>query len=203
MTVGNIYSLQHLRIPTTKGFVSLILEKLWRTRKMPKMVEQVICKHPPEEGITWRLLVCACSIAPLCSIAHSCPTLCDPTDCSLPDSSVCRILQARKMEWVAISYFMGSFQPRDRTLVSCVSLLGRWILYPWCHLANSEPDRNNKLSHTEIFSCMANGTRELEEERAVALLCIWQLSPDFLLKKKKHQWKRMPDQVSSYFWLFG
>ena len=36
-------------------------------------------------------------------IAQSCPTLCDPMDCSPPDSSVHGILQARALEWVAIS----------------------------------------------------------------------------------------------------
>ena len=33
-----------------------------------------------------------------------CPTLCDPTDRSPPGSSVCGILQARTLEWVAISF---------------------------------------------------------------------------------------------------
>ena len=35
---------------------------------------------------------------------QSCLTLCDPIDCSWPDSSVQRILQARILEWVAISF---------------------------------------------------------------------------------------------------
>ena len=35
-------------------------------------------------------------------VAQSCPTLCDPVDCSLPGSSVHGILQARILEWVAI-----------------------------------------------------------------------------------------------------
>ena len=34
---------------------------------------------------------------------QSCPTLCDPIDGSLPDSSVPGILKARILEWVAIS----------------------------------------------------------------------------------------------------
>ena len=34
-------------------------------------------------------------------VAQLCPALCDPMDCSLPDSSVCGILQARILEWVA------------------------------------------------------------------------------------------------------
>ena len=38
-------------------------------------------------------------------VAQSCPTLCDPMDCSPPDSSVHVIFQARILEWVAISYF--------------------------------------------------------------------------------------------------
>ena len=37
-------------------------------------------------------------------VAQSCPTLCDPVDCSLPGSSNHGILQARILEWVAISF---------------------------------------------------------------------------------------------------
>ena len=37
-------------------------------------------------------------------VAQSCPTLCDPMDCSPPDSSVHGIFQARILEWVAISF---------------------------------------------------------------------------------------------------
>ena len=49
-------------------------------------------------------------------VAQSCPTLWDPVD--LPGSSVHGILQARILEWVAISFSKGSSQPRDRTQVS-------------------------------------------------------------------------------------
>ena len=36
---------------------------------------------------------------------QSCPTLCDPIDCSPPGSPVPGILQARTLEWVAISFY--------------------------------------------------------------------------------------------------
>ena len=36
-------------------------------------------------------------------VAQSCPTLCDPMDCSLPGSSVHRIFQAIVLQWIAIS----------------------------------------------------------------------------------------------------
>ena len=38
---------------------------------------------------------------------HSCPTLCDPTEGSPPGSAVPGILQARTLEWVAISFSRG------------------------------------------------------------------------------------------------
>ena len=37
-------------------------------------------------------------------VAQSCPTLCDPMDCSPPSSSVHGIFQARVLEWVAIAF---------------------------------------------------------------------------------------------------
>ena len=40
-------------------------------------------------------------------VSQSCLTLCDPMDCSLPGSSVHGILQARILEWVAISFSEG------------------------------------------------------------------------------------------------
>ena len=47
-----------------------------------------------------------------CLVAKSCPILCHPMDCSLPDSSVHGILQARILEWVAIPFSRRSSWPR-------------------------------------------------------------------------------------------
>ena len=55
------------------------------------------------------------------SVAQSCPSPCNPMDCSLPGSSVYHgILQARIVEWVAISFSTGSSKPRGWTLGSCI-----------------------------------------------------------------------------------
>ena len=56
-------------------------------------------------------------------------TLCNPLDCSLAGFSVYGTLQARILEWVAISCSRASSQLRDQTYVSCVSCIGRWIPY--------------------------------------------------------------------------
>ena len=50
---------------------------------------------------------------------------CDPMDCSPPVSSVHGILQARILEWVAISFSTGSSRPKDWTWVSCT--VGRFF----------------------------------------------------------------------------
>ena len=51
-------------------------------------------------------------------VTQSCPTLRDLMDCSPPGPSVHGILQARILEWGAISFSRGCSQPRDRTRVS-------------------------------------------------------------------------------------
>ena len=61
--------------------------------------------------------------------AQSCPTLCDPMDCSPPGSSVHGLFQARILGWLVICSFRGSSQPRARTHISCISCVGKWILY--------------------------------------------------------------------------
>ena len=57
----------------------------------------------------------------LSEVAQSCPTLCNPMDCSLPGFSVHGLFQARILEWVAISFSRGSSWPRNRTRVSRIA----------------------------------------------------------------------------------
>ena len=51
-------------------------------------------------------------------VAQSCPTLCDPMDCSLWGSSIHGIFQARILEWVAISFSRSSSRSTVWTQVS-------------------------------------------------------------------------------------
>ena len=63
-----------------------------------------------------------------------CLTLCGPTGCSPPGSSVHGISQARILQRVAISFSRGCSWPRDRTQVSYISCTGRQALYHQPHL---------------------------------------------------------------------
>ena len=66
------------------------------------------------------------------SVAQSCLTLYYPMDCNLPGSSVHGIIQARILEWVAISYPKRSSGPSDPTRLLC---LLHWQVdsLPMCH----------------------------------------------------------------------
>ena len=58
-------------------------------------------------------------------VTQSCLTLCNLMDCSPSGFSVHVILQARILEWIAISFSRGTSRPRDQTLISC--LAGRFF----------------------------------------------------------------------------
>ena len=77
--------------------------------------------------------MCVCVCLRVCSVAKSCLTPCNLMACSPPGSSVHGILQARILEWIATSFHRGFSQPRDGTRLSCVSFIGRQILYHLCH----------------------------------------------------------------------
>ena len=57
----------------------------------------------------------------VCLVIQSCPTLCNPMDCSPPGSSVHGVLQERTLEWVAMPSSRVFSQPRDRTQISCTA----------------------------------------------------------------------------------
>ena len=87
------------------------------------------------------LIVCVCVCVCVGMCVQLCPTLCDPLDCSPPHSFAHGIFQARILEQVAISFSRGSSWPRDLTHISCVSFIGRQILY---QLSDYSATKRNK-----------------------------------------------------------
>ena len=79
-------------------------------------------------------------------LLQSGPTLCHPKDGSPPGSSVHGILQARMLEWVAISSFRGRSWPRDEGGIFCMSCTGRQVLY---HLRQGQVHRNDRQDRLE------------------------------------------------------
>ena len=70
-------------------------------------------------------------------VTQSCPTPCDPLDCSLPGSSVHGILQAR-LESVVILFSRGSSPPSDQTRASCTTYSPAFLtFYSWLTFAKN------------------------------------------------------------------
>ena len=88
----------------------------------------------------------------VCSVAQSCPTLCNPVECGPPVSSVHGIFQARILEWVAISHSRRSSRPRDWTPVSCISCTGRRVLHHGATWETKNRDLPPKYSFLHLTS---------------------------------------------------
>ena len=71
---------------------------------------------------------------------------CDPVDCSPPGSSVHGILQARTLEWVAISFSRGSSWPRDQTPISWQA-----SSLPLGHLGNPRIDYQQESAYFSAY----------------------------------------------------
>ena len=93
--------------------------------------------------ITFSILAIRCNsfhfmISCIALVVQSCPTLCDPMDCSLKGCSVHGNLQGRILKWIAIPFSRKSWS-RDQTWVSCIA--GRFFMVwatkkgSWCLIA--------------------------------------------------------------------
>ena len=104
----------------------------WFDLAVQRTLKRLLQHHSLKASILWCLaffmaqlshpyMTTGKTIVVIVLVTQSCPTLCDPTDCSPPGSSVYGILQARILQWIAIPFSRGSSQSRDRTQVSCVA----------------------------------------------------------------------------------
>ena len=62
---------------------------------------------------------------------QSCPTLCNPMDCSLPGSSIHGILQARVLECVAMTYLLKDYKVHNVCVSHSVVSDSFWLFCPW------------------------------------------------------------------------
>ena len=99
-------------------------------------------------------------------VAQSCPTLCDPMDCSLPGSSIHGIFQARVLEWAAIAFsaeelvaykYWNNFVIISQLCVCiCVCIFVctccLTIYISWCSVAQSCPTLCNPIDYSLLGS---------------------------------------------------
>ena len=90
------------------------------------------------QRVSWTQLSDWAAAAAAAKLLQSCPTLCDPRDSSLPGSPVHGVLQARTLEWVAISFSNAwKWKVKAKSFSHVRLLVTPWTaafqapLYPW------------------------------------------------------------------------
>ena len=107
-----------------------------------------------QEGNPDSMQTCLCAKS-----LQSCPTLCDPMDCSSPGSSVHRSLQARILEWVAVPVLGDLPDPRIEPASLTFTCIGRQILYHLSILLTNPIGQKNRTPPVSlVFSLSASST---------------------------------------------
>ena len=78
-------------------------------RRQPTRLPQPWDSPGKNTGVGCHFLLQCMKVKSESEVAQSCPTLCDPMDCSLPGSSIHGIFQARVLEWGAIAFSVIPF----------------------------------------------------------------------------------------------
>ena len=86
-------------------------DSVWPHRRQPTRLCHPWDSPGKNTGVGCHFLLQGMKVKSEREVTQSCPTLCDPMDCSLPGSSVHGIFQARVLEWVAIAF--SENQPRQ------------------------------------------------------------------------------------------
>ena len=104
---------------TTRSRASSFSPQIWSRQVL--LVGQAAAYHHQDISESFlfnRMPTSSKGVVKWSEVTQSCPTLCDPMDCSLPGSSIHGIFQVRVLKWVSISFSRGSSRPRDQTQVS-------------------------------------------------------------------------------------
>ena len=130
-------------------------------------------------------------------VTQSCPTLCDPMDCSLSGSSVHGIFQARILEWCAIAFSEALLRPRASLVAQRLKCLPPMWETRVRSLDREDPLEKEMAIHSSILAWRIHGRRSLvgyspwgrkeldTTERLHFLLSFfkWCMRPESLFKK--------------------
>ena len=84
--------------------VSVVSESVWPHGWQPTRPRSPWGSLGKNTGVGCHVLLQCMKVKSESEVAQSCPTLCDPMDCSLPGSSIHGIFQARVLEWGPIAF---------------------------------------------------------------------------------------------------
>ena len=127
---------------------SVVSDSVWPHRQQPTRLPHPWDSPGKNTGVGCHFLLQCMKVKSESEVTQSCPTHCDPMDCSLPGFSVCGIFQARVLVWVAIAFCFASHYKSilvkwKLKLLSCVQLFATswtiWSEVRWSEVAQSCP----------------------------------------------------------------
>ena len=113
------HELQHARPPCP----SVVSNSVRPHRRQPTRLLCPWDSPGKNTGVGCHFLLQCMKVKSESEVTQSCPTLCDPMDCSLPGSSIHGIFQARVLEWGAIAFSENDPYPSLKGKVQVKSLL--------------------------------------------------------------------------------
>ena len=142
--------------------------------KYPKVRAKAIKLSEKNKGVNlYELALYTCCVQLLSQVWF----FLDSMDCSPPGSSVHGIFQARIIEWVATSYSRGSSWSRDQTHISCISCIGRQILYryaTWYPKHKQSEEKTDELEFIKIKNvCASEDTIKKVKKNRTSLEVQW------------------------------
>ena len=106
---GLIFRMDWLELFAVQGTLKSLLQHHSSKASIPQRSTFFIVQLSHPYMTTRKTIALTAAAAAAAKSLQSCPTLCDPIDCSLPGSSVHGIFQARVLEWVAIALRLWFF----------------------------------------------------------------------------------------------
>jgi len=105
-----------------------VSDSVWPQRRQPTRLSRPWDSPGKNTGVGCHLFLQCMKVKSLSEVAQSCPTFCDPMDCSLPGSSVHGIFQAGVLEWGAIAFFLIYSIAQILYFLFVISMIERIIL---------------------------------------------------------------------------
>ena len=183
------------------SFLPFILQINKKNRNFERVVNSLECLQVFRGWLDYVIVTFCEKVGML--VAQSCQTLCNLMDCSLPDSSVHWILQAKTLEWVAIPFSRGSSRPRNQNWIShieggfftiwatreallliiffSVNLhihMGLWLL--------------NKICPLKLFILIPSWNQDCWEKYQQPQICRWYI----LVAESEKEWKSLLMKVN-------
>ena len=129
---------------------SVVSDSMWLHRWQPTRRPYSWDSLGKNTGVGCHFLLQFMKVKSESEVAQSCPTLCDPMDCSLPGSSVHEIFQARVLEWGATAFSTTwGLMKKQRNMANSLLMISLIVLTRPLYLKPPPPLKWNIIEYAK------------------------------------------------------